>query len=172
MSAVISNVFMWLFETGKFWDFFSGELRSDFFNGFLSLAGFMLAAKTFIVIHMKNEVYDRPEYERQFDDRKKQVGESASRRYGPLERMSSSLYWIVVSSVVAAICQVTVGLIPSNLSACLCSLGVLWAIGTLIYGLVLIQKNLNRWFELVHQIEHQRENAQLQKEANGSKTET
>ncbi len=153
----VTNAFFWLFADSPFLKFFSEELRSDFFNGFLSLAGFMLAAKTFIVIHMKQEVYDKPEYERKFDDTKRQVGEKALKRYGPLERMSNALYWIVVSSVVAAVCQVTIGLIPWNIAGITCIGAVGIAVWMLVDGLILMKRNLDRWFEIINEQEQERE---------------
>lgn len=153
----VADALLWLFKDGCFLKFFSEELRSDFFNGFLSLAGFMLAAKTFIVIHMKQEVYDKPEYERKFDDTKRQVGQEALKRYGPLERMSKALFWIVVSSVVAAVCQVTIGLVPWNIAGITCIGVVAFAVWKLIDGLILMKKNLDRWFEIIDEQEKQRE---------------
>lgn len=147
---------LWLFAEGKLLKFFQEELRSDFFNGFLSLAGFMLAAKTFIVIHMKQEVYDKPEYEARFDERKRQSGESAASRYGPLERMSQALYWITVSSVIAAISQITIGLIPWNVAGLVCAATIIFAVWKLIVGLKLMKDNLDRWFEIVHEEEEKR----------------
>lgn len=159
MWSQLSNAFSWLFAEGPFLKFFSDELRSDFFNGFLSLAGFMLAAKTFIVIHMKQEVYDNPEYQRKFDRRKEEVGEKKAQRYGPLEKMSKALFWITVSSVFAAVCQITLGLIPWNIAAILCLGLVAFAVWKLIDGLSLIKKNLDSWFEIVHEQEAERERA-------------
>ena len=172
MWTTITQAFMWLFSGGELLDFFSKELRSDFFNGFLSLAGFMLAAKTFIVIHMKQEVYDKPEYEEMFDERKRQSGESAATRYGPLDRMSAALYWIVLSSVVASVSQITIGLIPWNIAGILCVLSAAFAIVSLARGMFLIKSNLDRWFEIVHDLETKRELSLTESELNGTEAET
>ena len=157
MLSQVWKVLVWFVSDGDFLKFFNEELRSDFFNGFLSLAGFMLAAKTFIVIHMKQEVYDKPEYARRFDHKKWEVGENRLKRYGPLERMSNALFWIVVSAVMAAVCQITIGLMPWNFAGVVCLIVVAFAVWKLVVGLILMKSNLDSWFEIIHEEEEHRE---------------
>lgn len=172
MRKAITDALIWLFSESKALEFFNEELRSDFFNGFLSLAGFMLAAKTFIVIHMKQEVYDKPEYAEDFDKRKELVGEKSATRYGSLERMSNSLFWIVVSSVIAAVAQVTIGLIPWNIAGLLCVAAVVFAIWKLIAGLVLMKRNLDSWFVIIHGHEQVREKQMAEQKENQESNST
>lgn len=156
MWAWLSQAGTWLVSEGKVFTFYAESLRSDLFNGFLALAGFMLAAKTFIVIHMKQEVYGKEEYGKRFYERRELVGESKATRYGSLRRMSDALYWIVVSSVVAALSQFTVGLVPWSLAALLCLGTAVFAIWKLVQGLCLMKENLNSWFDMIDDEENER----------------
>ncbi len=157
MNCTIQNIINWLFSDGLFQKFFAEELRSNFFNGFLSLSGFMLAAKTFIVLHMKKEVYDRDEYLAIYEEKKRIVGQKSATRYGPLERMSKSLYWIIVLSMIAAFSQVTIGLIPCNTATLICLALVLVAFWKLWNGLRIMKSNLDSWFKIINEQEEKRE---------------
>lgn len=160
MWSAIRTFASWLFAKGDLFDFYAEHLRSDLFNGFLTLAGFVLAAKTFIVVHMKKEVYDDEDYGKRFYDRKKLAGESSATRYGPLGRMSDALYWITLSSVIAAVGQFSVGLIPWNVAAA-AGMGLAsYAVYRLLYGMHLMKVNLDSWFEIVDDKERARLTAQ------------
>ena len=52
--------FIWLSPgtTRRIYDFYASNLRGSFFTGFLALGGFLMSAKTFIIVNMKKEVYD------------------------------------------------------------------------------------------------------------------
>lgn len=167
MLDAVKQVVAWLFTDSAFQEFYARELRSDFFNGFLSLAAFMLAAKTFIVMHMKQEVYDRDSYGKRFKQRKELAGEAAATRYGPLERMSKALYWIVISSVIAAMSQITLGLWAVNFAALLCILLVAFAVWKLIQGLLLIKTNLDSWFEMLREEEGEEDARNQEPESKG-----
>lgn len=164
MYSVVCSATSWLFSNSEFMKFYQDELRSDFFNGFLSLAGFMLAAKTFIVIQMKQEVYDKPEYQQRYEERKRLTGDSSATKYGPLKNMSNALFWIVTSSVIAAISQVTIGLIPWNIAGIICVTAILFAIISLIYGLILMKQNLDGWFDTLTEEDVSKENSPLSKD--------
>jgi hypothetical protein len=153
MAVMWNSVFCilgWLKANGCVSEFHAKNLRSDFFNGFLSLAGFVLAARTFLIVYMKQEVYDKEDYEIRFYKRRQLVGERNATRYGPLIRMSKALYWIVLSSAVAAVSQITLGLIPCNLFALICMVLATVAIGSFLCGIHIMKKNIDSWLDIIN----------------------
>ena len=58
MIASLSGVWKWLLAGGDntFQQFFAEELRGNLFSGCLTFSGFLYAAYTFIIVHMKTHV--------------------------------------------------------------------------------------------------------------------
>jgi hypothetical protein len=75
-------------------------LRGDLFNGFLSLGGFLLTMLTFIVVTMKEQVYDVPSYQDEKDDERQP--KPVSSIYAPLRRFGGFLVASIALSLVAA----------------------------------------------------------------------
>jgi hypothetical protein len=127
-----------------FCDLYASGMRNSLFTGFLTLCGFLMSAKTFIVVNMKKEVYDRPRYRENF--REQQALKPSMRLFGPLESLARLLTINVAFSLVTAASQFTIGLIPSIWAAGWC-LGV--AAVTMVFlgfSLFQIRKNLKMMF--------------------------
>lgn len=128
-----------------FYEFYSSNLRSELFAGFLSLAGFLFALKTFIIVTMKKEVYDDDFYDHYVA--KAQNLDSSYKRYGPLQRLSLFLYTTIWASVITAVLQPTLGLWNHWFSALTCiSVGV-YTLALLVTSLILMNKNLRALFK-------------------------
>src|SRR5262245_31540304 len=56
----------------RFADFYARNLRGSLFTGFLTLSGFLLSAKTFIVVKMKESLYEQDFYTRRLEMHRKQ----------------------------------------------------------------------------------------------------
>ena len=132
-----------------FYSFYAASLRGVLFTGFLTLSGFLFSMMTFIVINMKKEVYDTDQYMQEIST-KRELNPKLT-QYGPLRRFSRFLFWSVLSSLLTAVSQLTVGLYAHRGSAILC-LG-LAAISVTLVGtsLVLLACNLNAWFQRLEQ---------------------
>lgn len=77
-------------------------LRGDLFNGFLSLGGFLLSMLAFIVVMVKQQIYDVPSYQ---DER---GGKSGVR---PVEEIYKPLRWFAGFLIAAIACSlVTAGI--------------------------------------------------------------
>lgn len=135
----------WLLQHGdnSFHAFYASDLRGDIFAACLTLSGFLYAAYTFIIVHMKTEVYDTPQYKAVFDLQRS--GNSKLSRYGPLRNLSNRLFKTVVATLVAAVMQFTVGLIPYNWAAVLCLLAGAYSIYELAHGVHIVHVNLRDW---------------------------
>jgi hypothetical protein len=121
-----------------FVSFYAEHLRGNLFNGFLTLAAFLLSAETFIIVHLQKEVYGKPAYQKQIQELK-QVKSNLS-AYGPLRRLNMAMFAAVVMSLLTALLQLTIGVIQSDWAAWLCigsaglalvPLGIcVWAMGS------------------------------------------
>lgn len=128
--------------------FYENNLRGNLFSGFLTVGGFLLSLKTFIIIKLKENVYDHEEYKKIYREQKDL--DSSLELYGPLKNLSDFLFWSVLSTTVAAVTQLTVGLFGSYWF----TLGSLWvsffALSILIFSLILIKESLNDWFNFIN----------------------
>lgn len=132
----------------SFWAFFNGNIRASLFAGFLSLGGFLLSLKTFIIVNMKKDVFDTQKYKEIWNQQKK-LGESrkVGRRLDPLEELSNVLFAAIVSCITTAVLQITVGLIDSFLTAILCLWSAAFSTMLLLTCLLLIKSNLKSLFD-------------------------
>lgn len=129
---------------GGFYELYATGMRSSLFTGFLTLSGFLLAAKTFVVVNMKKEVYDNEKYQENFKTQRRL--DQTMRLYGPLESLARSLVLNVALCLGTAASQFTVGLIPSPFAAAVCLALAAAAIVFLAVSLVRIRRNLKMMF--------------------------
>ncbi|AMQ82395.1 hypothetical protein AWU82_03580 [Pseudomonas glycinae] len=121
---------------------YDDKLRSDFFAGFLAVGAFLLSLKTFIVMTMKINVYDTSNYE---DTWKKQfaLDPRVGPRYKGLKRLNDCLFNSILASLVAAVAQVSIGLVGgvviTILCVWLCAISVIY----LTFCLYLVKRNLD-----------------------------
>lgn len=130
-------------DAGTFLQFYGDKLRFPLFTGFLSLGGFLFASKTFIVVHMKKEVYDTDRYRQRVAEQRKLNKDLP--HYKPLRNLNSLLYWAVVSSLGTAVAQVTVGLLPYMVAAVACVSIAAVSLVLLFVCLYQIRENMNSW---------------------------
>lgn len=128
----------------EFHHFYAASMRGSFFSGFLTLGGFLFSANTFIVIHMKKEVYEHAQYLRRLKEIRT-VNPDHS-HYGGLKRLSQLLVVSLSVSLIASIFQLTVGLAPYNLAAMLCILVAIAALILLGVSIYMMATNLQQWF--------------------------
>ena len=140
---------LWLVRDRQGAIFYQGNLRSCFFAGFLTVGGFLMSLQTFIIVKMKEGVYDHPRYRKRYDDRKKLNSEIAL--YQPLKNLNTFLFWSIFSSVVASVFQVTFGLSDSPYFASLCIWSALVTLVLLIISIFLLKMNLSEWFGFIEE---------------------
>jgi len=130
--------------------YYEKNLRGSLFSGFLTVGGFLLSLKTFIIIKLKENVYDHPEYLKRFNEMKKL--DHGLELYSPLCRLADFLFWAVLSTIVAAILQLTLGLIGFYLPILIVLWISIFAIILLIYSLIIIRSNLNDYFKFINNV--------------------
>lgn len=146
--AAIFGLTVWLdLDPNKVVQFYQVNIRGSLFAGFLTLGGFLLSLKTFIIVKLKENVYDHDEYEKRFKKQSKLNSKLVF--YAPLKNLSNFLFWTVVSCIGAAIAQLTLGLFNSFYTALITIFAAIFAVCILMYSLYLIKLCLNDWFEFL-----------------------
>ena len=160
--VILSPTIQWLFED-SFYKLFSSDLRPGLFTGFLTISGFLYSAHTFIVIHMKKELYDTDEYRKRMETART-VNPDIS-YYGALRRLSRLLISAVGVSLAASLSQVTIGLHHANWTAVVCVVMAIIAFGLLIWAVAVMALNLHDWFEGLENMEAEKAKKIKQNEA-------
>jgi len=140
--------YLYCSEVQKLSQFYAVNLRGHLFAAFLALGGFLLSLKTFIVVTMKENVYDNIDYKEDFEEKLKLNPEL--KRYGPLQELSDYLYYAILASIISALLQMTLGLYPYWVPALIAISSAVFAMVLLISCLVLIKRNSDVWFEHLH----------------------
>lgn len=130
-------------------EFYGESLRGNLFSGFLALGGFIFSLKAFILVTMKQNVYDSKIYEKKWLELNE--GSSGEVYFSPLKELNSVLYMTVLLSIFCAILNITIGLIPVILVVYVCIFSAFYATAYLILSLWLIKGNLDTWFEYLGQ---------------------
>ncbi len=124
--------------------YYGENIRGHLFAGFLALGGFLLSLKTFIVVTMKENVYDNEQYQENWRNKSKINPEL--KLYAPLKELSDLLFYAILASISTAILQMTLGLYSHWLAALICLGSAVYAVVLLIQSLILIKQNLDTWF--------------------------
>jgi len=129
-----------------FHGFYAKNMRGSLFAGFLTLGSFLLALKTGIVIKIKEGLYDKESYQKLFNERREIFKNEKNTLYGPLRRLSKLLSLSVLSALITAILQLSIGLYPHWITASICISMAVFAISILLVSFYFIQVNLSDWF--------------------------
>lgn len=127
--------------------FYKANIRSYFFMAFITMGGFLLSLKTFIVINIKKELYDCEQYKERFNKNKELNPDL--KLYGPLIRLGNFLIYCVIFSILTSVSQLTVGLIPSAYASAFC---IALACGTVVWVFQAwweIKQSLSSWFDIL-----------------------
>lgn len=136
------------FKIGPFnevYDYYQKHLRGNIFAGLISVGGFLMAGKTFILITMKQNVFDSPEYIKRHEDLR--VLDPDLKLYDQLIELKDILYLSVLVTILAAIVQFTIGLIPHWSFSFLAITVSIFSIILVIDGLNYIKINLDFWLK-------------------------
>lgn len=131
-------------------EFYAVSLRSSLFSGFLGLGGFLLSLKTFIVVKMKEGLYDHPGYRRRFAESvavRSATPATSKGLYEPLGQLRALLFLSIVSSLLTAVLQLTIGLLDGVYVVAIAAASVAFTLALLAQALVEINANLKAWFK-------------------------
>ena len=137
-------------DISYFGPFYGKSLRGSLFTGFLTLGGFLLSLKTFIVVNMKKEVFDTEDYKAEWEEQKKlDAANKMGPRFEPLRYLSTTLFLSIASCVITSVLQLTIGLADIFWAAIICLWAALVSVLFLLRSLWLIRVNLNRMFDFL-----------------------
>jgi len=132
-------------------DYYAKNMRGSLFTGFLTVGSFLLSLKAFIVVKLKENIFDSEGYKDKLRDRRK-LNPSLT-LYGPLKRLSLLIFLSIASAISASISQLTVGLVERWEATFFCLFVSIFAIGMLISTLLLIKSTLDEWLDYL-EVEH------------------
>ncbi len=124
--------------------FYAENLRGSLFAGFLTLGGFLFSAKTFIVVKMKEGVYDTDGYTDRLEILRRDHPDAE--HYAPLKRLTGFLFYTVLMCLVTAVAQLTLGLLPHWMPVAICLCLSVITVVLLCISLKVVNDNLKEWF--------------------------
>lgn len=133
------------------WDklpvFYEENLQSNFFAGFLTLGTFLFAVKTFIVVKLKEDVFDTDFYRKRIEKMRRLNPSKELPHYRPLKNLVRFLYYAALSALVCSVLQLTLGLVGCSWCVAICIVSAAIALALLFASLVLVKRNLDVWIE-------------------------
>jgi hypothetical protein len=143
-------------ELQSFSTFYADKLRASLFTGFLTLGGFLMSLKTFIIVNMKKEVYDTDEYKKKWLISNPRRQKDTGLLYTPLQNLSHMLYATILFSISTSAAQLTIGLFETFWGSVICVWLASVTIILLLWCLRIIKGNLDVLF--IHIEEKQKTN--------------
>ena len=128
---------------------YSAKLQTPLFTGFLTLGSFLLTLKTFIVVQLKDKLYDSEAYIERFA--KLRFQNKDLKLYDPITRLAGLLLTAVVMALGTALLQISLGFAELQITASIC---FSFAVGTLLlvfFAWWQIRRNIYDLFEIAGQ---------------------
>lgn len=127
--------------------YYEDKMRASLFTGFFTLSGFLLSAKTFIVLNLKKEMFATKTYLKNFRTQSRLADGERFAVYGPLRNIGRALLVNVALCLASSIMQFSVGLVGTISAVAACLAVSAAAAGMLVFSLVVIAKNLHDMYD-------------------------
>ncbi len=138
-----------------FFNYYESKVRGYLFSGFISVGSFLLSLHTFVIVNLKDKLFDSVAYKNNYVDFKSREIKnfssamiSVSDYYAPLNVLSVFLNISIWLSIVTAVMQFTLGFYDNTYSAIFCMYMALITVLFLLNCLVLIRCNIKVWLTL------------------------
>lgn len=122
------------------------KIQGSLFTGFLTIGGFLLSLKAFLLLRLKQDIYDHKDYLKRLQEM--QGLDPTVKRYDPLARLSRLLVLTVFCALASSLSHLTVGYVwkpYGPIVAMACSFAtfvlVLWCWKVLASNIRIIAKN-------------------------------
>ena len=131
-------------------EYYSKNIRGSLFTGFLTVGSFLLSLKAFIVVKLKENIFDSDVYR----DRLKQQRKLNPKLtlYGPVKRLTQLIFLTICSAITAAVSQLTIGLIQHWQATFFCIFVSVFAICMFVFTLLLIKNMLDEWLNYLEEV--------------------
>lgn len=148
-ALLAAGVFVYInwFVAPCFVGYYEDKMRASLFTGFFTLSGFLLSAKTFIVLNLKKEMFATKTYLKNLKTQARLEEDGQLPVYGPLRNIGRALLVNVALCLAASILQFSVGLVGSITAVAVCLAVAAAAAGMLVFSLVVIAKNLHDMYD-------------------------
>lgn len=143
--VAVSAIYFLATDIYKTPEYFSKNIRASLFTGFLTMGSFMMSIKAFIVVKLKENVFDSTSYKERLQQLRKI--DSSLTLYGPVQRLSTLLFVSICSAIAASVSQLSIGLIDSYWAVLFCAFIASFAISMLVFTLFVISKILKDWLQ-------------------------
>lgn len=151
------NLNITLEKETTFFNYYESKVRGYLFSGFISVGSFLLTLHTFVIVNLKDKLFDSPAYKSNYIDFKS-LGDSnfnsskivASEYYAPLNVLSVFLNVSIWLSIITAVSQFTLGFYDNTYTALFCMYMALLTVLFLLNCLILIRCNIKIWLSIEH----------------------
>lgn len=109
------------------------------------MGSFLLSLKAFIVVKLKENVFDSESYKKNFTNLKKLTPELTL--YGPLRRLSNLIFVTITFAIVASVSQLSIGLVDHWIAVFIAVFLAASAIAMLASTLFVVRQILEEWLE-------------------------
>lgn len=162
LATIVLGVIYKNFDTSEVLSFYNTHLRTSLFTGFLTASAFLLSLKTFIIVRMKDSVYDTQSYKDEFKEKYRDFRELYEKKQLvpkltlpeyptkrglllPLQHLSDTLFFSVLACLFASVSQITIGLLPYFSAFAFSIVLVSVALFSLALSLWKIKQNIDSW---------------------------
>ncbi|WP_233965500.1 hypothetical protein [Pectobacterium versatile] len=149
------NLSITLEKDTTFFNYFESKIRGYLFSGFISVGSFLLSLHTFVIVNLKDKLFDSPVYKSNYVDFKSLTTKNftdnminASEYYAPLNVLSVFLNVSIWLSIITAVIQFTLGFYDNTYTALFCMYMALITVLFLLNCLILIRCNIKIWLTL------------------------
>lgn len=139
----------------SFFNYYESKIRGYLFSGFISVGSFLLSLHTFVIVNLKDKLFDSDAYKNNYIDFKSQQIRGftgamikASEYYAPLNVLSVFLNVSIWLSIITAVLQFTLGFYDNSYTALFCMYLALLTVLFLLNCLILIRCNIKVWLTL------------------------
>jgi hypothetical protein len=134
-------------DESKFIKIYDDRLQFAFFTAFLTVGSLLLAMKAFLLVRLKDDIYQHAEYQSRY--KKQYKGQYNGNYYQGLKDIGYLLIVSVIACFITSIAQVTIGFCPLfgiKLIAPALSSGMLMLV---IIDWLFVYLNLKDWFSFI-----------------------
>lgn len=156
---ILVTGFIWLVTRATAFDlypFYADNLRASLFSGFLTIGGLLLSLKTFIIVKLKEDLFDHPEYRKRYEANRNINKNKVGMIYDPLYQLSDFLIVCVFGSIISATLQFTLGFINCSICPAICIASAFTSVVVVLTACWEVKLNLSRLFELLEAKEQER----------------
>ncbi|MHC1744851.1 MAG: hypothetical protein AB9873_17735 [Syntrophobacteraceae bacterium] len=155
--AIFVSLACFSLSNSSFYCFYAQKMQTPIFSGFLTIGGFLLSLKTFILIKLKEGLYDNQVYRERLMKLSHLNPNQKLSFYGPLSRLGQFLVYCVLGALLTSVFQFTIGFIRNDIAAAFC---ISFASGTLSLVILAwweLRGNLKEWFDILEEQAHREE---------------